>query len=98
MTAISPAGGAGRCGWESRRPWAGHSVICWRTHFRQLRPSLARGPVHLAAAEQVQVEMIDGLASVGAGVDGDAIALAEVLLAGKLLRDGVQVSDKELVG
>ena len=42
---------------------------------------LARRPVHLAAAKQMQVEMIDGLAAVLAGVDDDAVAVFEAFFA-----------------
>ena len=38
--------------------------------------------MHGASAEEVEVEVFDGLAAVGAGVDDEAVALGEVLLAG----------------
>jgi hypothetical protein len=38
--------------------------------------------VHGASAEEVEVEVFDGLATVGAGVDDEPVALGEVLLAG----------------
>ena len=38
---------------------------------------LSRWPSHVAAAEDVNVEMVNGLAAVGAGVDHHAIALRE---------------------
>ena len=40
---------------------------------------LARGPGHGASAEQVQVQVGDGLAAVRAGVDNEAVAVAQVL-------------------
>ncbi len=43
---------------------------------------LSRGPGERAAAEQVNVEMIHGLASVGTGVDDHAVAFVEVVGAG----------------
>ena len=36
----------------------------------------------MAAAEEVDVEVVDGLAAVGAGVDDEAVAVGEVLPAG----------------
>jgi len=39
--------------------------------------TLARRPAHGSSAEQMQVEVIDGLAAVRAGVDDDAIAAVE---------------------
>jgi len=38
----------------------------------------------VAAAEEVDVEVVDCLAAVGAGVDDEAVAVGEILLAGDL--------------
>ncbi len=54
---------------------------------------LAGGPVHGAATEEVDVEVFDGLAAVGAGVDDEAVAFGEVLLAGDLGGDEDQVAE-----
>ena len=43
---------------------------------------LTRGPVHGSAAEEMDVEVVDGLAAVGAGVDDEAVAVGEILPAG----------------
>ncbi len=50
------------------------------------RKRLSRRPVHGAAAEQMEVKVIHGLAAVFAVVDHHAIAFAEMLLAGDLHR------------
>jgi hypothetical protein len=49
--------------------------IARRHHTR-----LSRRPGHGAPAEQVDVEMVDGLAAIRASIDDDAVALAEALL------------------
>jgi hypothetical protein len=59
--------------------------------------ALAWGPVHLTSAEQVQVEVRDGLAAFSADVDHDPVAFAEVLLAGQLVGDAVQMADEGLL-
>ena len=46
----------------------------------------------VAAAEHVDVEMIDGLAAVGAGVDDDAIAVAQSFCARGVGGHGEQVA------
>ena len=38
--------------------------------------SLAWGPMHRPSSEQMQVQVVDGLAAVRAGVEDDAIAAA----------------------
>ena len=47
---------------------------------------LAGRPGEWTAAEQVQVEMVHGLAAVGAGIDDDSVTFAELLRAGDLCR------------
>ena len=54
--------------------------------------ALAWGPVHGSSSEQVEVQMIYGLASVGAGVDYDSVAFVEVLLVGELAGDAVEMA------
>ena len=44
-------------------------------------------------AEQVDVEVVDGLATVRAGVDNQAIAIGEILLAGDFVRCGEKVAE-----
>lgn len=44
-------------------------------------PRLPRRPVHLASAEQVDVEVVDGLSAFRAGADHHSIAFAQPLLA-----------------
>ena len=47
---------------------------------------LTGGPRHGSAAEQMQMQMVDGLSAVGAGVDDDAISASEACVAGYLRR------------
>ncbi len=47
--------------------------------FGQEASRLAWGPAHVPAAEQVDVEVVDGLAAIGAGVDDQAVAVVETL-------------------
>ena len=58
---------------------------------------LSRRPSARASAQQVNVEMIDGLAAVLAGVDHHPIALGEALGAGDLGRGPQQVSEQRAV-
>jgi hypothetical protein len=56
-------------------------VLCGKQSLvRAMRLRLSRRPGHGSPAEQVDVEMVDGLAAVFAGVDDDAVALAEAFL------------------
>jgi hypothetical protein len=55
---------------------------------------LSRGPGEGAAAEQVDVEMVDGLAAVMAGVENDAVAAGEFLFAGNLGGGPEQVAEQ----
>ncbi len=48
----------------------------------------------MAAAQHVQVEMIDGLAAVGAGVDHHAIAVGEAFRARNISRRNEQVAEQ----
>src|SRR5579872_546889 len=45
---------------------------------------LTWGPVHGAAAEDMHVQVVDGLSAFGTGADDEAVSLAESLLAGDL--------------
>ena len=59
--------------------------------------NLSRGPGERASAEQVDVEMIHGLAAVLAGVDHHAVALGQALLAGDLGGGPQQVAEQRAV-
>ncbi len=59
---------------------------------------LARGPGHGAAAEEVDVEVGDGFAAVGAVVHHEAEAVIEVELVGDFGGDEEEVADEGLVG
>jgi hypothetical protein len=48
----------------------------------------------MPAAEHVHVEMVDGLAAVGAGVDDDAVAFGKALVAGYCSGRSKQVAEK----
>src|ERR1700679_559962 len=52
---------------------------------------LSRWPGHLPAAHQVQMEMLDSLAAVFAGVHHNAVALRETFLPGNFPRHAHQV-------
>src|SRR5258708_1666488 len=56
--------------------------------------ALARGPAQLAAAEQVQVQMEDGLSRAGAYVVDRAIAVFNAAFARDLCRDDLAVSQQ----
>ena len=60
-------------------------------------PESARRPGELPSADDVQVEVVDGLAPAGAVVDDDPEALAEVLVLGDLLGRVQQVPQDVLV-
>jgi hypothetical protein len=49
--------------------------------------------VHGAAAEEVYVEVVYGLAAVGAGVDDEAVAVGEVVLAGEVSGDVEEMAE-----
>jgi len=51
----------------------------------------------MTAAEQVQMQMLDGLAAVGAGIHYDAIAVAELLRLGDLSGHPMQVAEQRSV-
>lgn len=55
------------------------------------------GPFHLATAEDVEVEVIDGLAAVGTVVNHDAIAVFESDLGGDSLGGQEQMSEEGMV-
>ena len=57
----------------------------------------SRRPCELPSADDVQVEVVDGLAPAGAVVDDDPEALAEVLVLGDLLGRVQQVPQDVLV-
>jgi len=46
--------------------------------------------VHWAAAEKVDVKVVDGLAAVAGGVDDSAVAFGEIFLAGDFSGGGEQ--------
>ena len=48
----------------------------------------------MAAAEDVDVEMVDGLAAVRAGVDDETVPVVEVLLASNVTGRGEQVAEQ----
>ena len=51
----------------------------------------------MAAAEEVEVEVVDGLAAIGAGVDDDAVAVGEILPAGDFGGGGEEVAEEGCV-
>jgi len=59
--------------------------------------NLSRRPGERAAAEQVDVEMIHGLAAVLAGVDYHAVAVGEAFVAGDPRRGPQQVAEQRAV-
>ena len=59
---------------------------------------LAGGPGHVASAEEVEMEVVDGLSAVGAGVEDDAVAVGEVLKAGDFGGGGEEVAEEGCVG
>jgi hypothetical protein len=58
---------------------------------------LAWRPGERASTEKVDVEMLDALAAVGAGVDDGAIAFGEPLLAGDFSGSAEKVADERLL-
>src|ERR1700712_4019954 len=58
---------------------------------------LAWGPGHGASAEEVDVEVVDGLAAVGAGVDDEAVAAGEALPLGDLGGGGDELAQEGAV-
>jgi hypothetical protein len=66
--------------------------------LRWIKGDLAGRPGHVACAEEVEVEVLDGLAAVGAGVDDDAVAVGEVLLAGDFGGGGEELAEERGVG
>ena len=60
--------------------------------------TLAWGPGHGAAAEQVDVEVVYGLAPVGSGVNDGAVAVGQAFSFGDLLGHGVEVAEQVSVG
>jgi len=58
---------------------------------------LAWRPAELAAAEQVQMEMEDGLAGAGAVVEDRAIAVEQIALAGELRGNQMELADHRLI-
>jgi hypothetical protein len=54
--------------------------------------------VHRAAAEEVEVEMIDALPGFGAVVDHDPIAIAEIQIAGQVADHEPKMGDQLGVG
>ena len=58
---------------------------------------LARGPCHGAAAEEMYVDVVDGLATVFAGVDDGAVSLGESFSAGDFRGGPLEVAEQVLV-
>jgi hypothetical protein len=56
--------------------------------------SSPRGPGEQAAAEQMQVQVVDSLAAVFAGIHDNAVAVAELFLAGNFRRSPQQMTEK----
>ncbi len=70
---------------STQRPAGGPAAAHHTVRLQGLQVDwLARGPVHLAAADDVQVQVVDGLAAVGPVVDHHTVALAQTLLLGHL--------------
>jgi hypothetical protein len=63
-----------------------------------VQQALSRGPGQGAAAEQVDVEMEDGLSGAGADVEDGAVALLDVALAGDVGGGEVAAADEFGVG
>ena len=53
--------------------------------------------MHGSSAEQMEMQVVDRLASVIASVDNDTIAAIELMAAGEVGGDGHQVSEERLV-
>ena len=60
--------------------------ILYSGHFlcRGVDVVLAGRPVHGPSAEQVQMQVVDGLASVIVGIDNDTITAIQLLAAGEV--------------
>ncbi len=61
------------------------------------RSELSRWPAELAAPEQVQMQMKDGLPRASAVVEDRAVAFQQVALAGQFRRDEMQLTDHSLI-
>ena len=48
----------------------------------------------MTSAEQMEVEVVDGLAAVFAGIDYDAVAAVQISAAGDLRSDGQQMAEE----
>ena len=59
--------------------------------------SLSRRPGHCASAKQVEMQMIDGLAAVFAGIYDHTIAFAEAIFSGEFGCDEHQVTDQVML-
>ena len=59
--------------------------------------SLTRRPAHCPPSQQVKVQVMDGLATLIARVDDDAVALVEPLVAREVGSGGHQVAQQRLV-
>ncbi len=70
-------------------------MIFVRAIQRQTR--LPRRPSHSTAAEQVQVEMVHGLAAFRACIHNDAVTAVKVLGAGDLRRHPEQVTEQRAI-
>jgi len=57
-------------------------------------PDLARRPAHVPAAEQMQMEVMHGLAAIVARIYDDAITVVQLFFARNLRRSGHQVANQ----
>jgi hypothetical protein len=72
-------------------------ALPWRERLFLCAGSLSWWPVHGASAEQVEVEMIHGLAAILAGIDHHAVAVGEAFVAGDPRRGPQQVAEQRAV-
>jgi hypothetical protein len=56
--------------------------------------ALPRRPVHVSAAEQMQMQVVHGLAAIVTRIHDDAITIVQLLFARNLRRSGHQVADQ----
>jgi hypothetical protein len=68
--------------------------VAWFGGWGNGRWCLSRGPFELAAGEEVEMEVVDGLAAVAAGIDDDAVSVGEFQFAGQIADHQVDVADE----
>ena len=54
--------------------------------------------MHRASAQQMHMQMMDGLAAVCASIDNRSIAAAEILFSGEFFCDCMQIAQQSYVG